>query len=88
LQATILDAAKDDWMEFQAAYASCAILMPKSLVLKESERLLVDPCIQERAIVEHLAALFDVSNEAAKWRVSQLGLLRAVRALRQTKLPI
>jgi hypothetical protein len=46
LQATILEAAEDDWMEFQAGYASCAILMPKSLVQKESERFLAEPCVR------------------------------------------
>jgi hypothetical protein len=73
-----------DWMEWQAGYVSGALLMPRSRV-----RLLVEAIRRELAIelplaveasdgqilVGRVSDLFDVSREAAEFRLLQLGHL-------------
>jgi hypothetical protein len=73
-----------DWMEWQAGYVSGALLMPRSRV-----RLLVEALRRELAmelplaveasdgqiLVGRVSELFDVSRDAAEFRLLQLGHL-------------
>lgn len=86
MQDKIILAPEDDWMEFQAGYASCAILMPRSRVLRGAETVLQHPVPQLHALIDHIANVFDVSREAAQWRVSQLGLSAQINEKVQLRL--
>ena len=81
---TMLTASKVDWREWQASYASSALLMPASYVRKTvapvHERLgifgAVLPDSQHgRALVDAVAVEYRVSKDAARVRLSVLGLL-------------
>lgn len=85
-ESSILGAPEEDWMDFQAGHASCAILMPKTWVLREGERLLLNPRLREVELVQHIADTFDVSREAATWRLRHLGLIARLRESKQGKL--
>jgi hypothetical protein len=70
-----------DWMESQAGYAGGALLMPESRL-----RLVVRACCGEdqpttdsepaTSLLQRVSEAFDVSEEAARVRLSQLGCLR------------
>jgi Zn-dependent peptidase ImmA (M78 family) len=74
-----------DWMEWQASYAGGAILMPKERVWAEVNALrhggristpitpIQEDTDEARAAAQHLAAAFNVSEDAALVRLSQLG---------------
>ena len=80
----ILDAPAADWMEWQAAYIGGAFLMPVSPVrrfMQEKIRehgddwILVDTELSGK-LTAGVAALFDVSADAARVRLSILGFLK------------
>jgi Zn-dependent peptidase ImmA (M78 family) len=74
-----------DWMEWQAGYGAAALLMPESRL-----RLVVRACWgedrpttrsqQATSLIQRVSEAFDVSEEAARVRLSQLGYLRGVPA--------
>ncbi len=74
-----------DWMEWQASYAAAALLMPQSRL-----HLVVAACFKARKIeqvqigssrasnlIQLVGEAFDVSEDAARVRLSQLGYLAA-----------
>lgn len=71
-----------DWMEWQSAYAASALLMPESRL-----RLVVSACCgethpepdssQATDLMQRVSEAFDVSEEAPRARLSQLGYLVA-----------
>jgi hypothetical protein len=81
---TILNASKTDWMEWQAGYASGSLLMPITNL-----RDLVGAALREWGLYNYVPAdsgeaqelikrtveIFNVSSEAARVRLSQLGYL-------------
>lgn len=66
--ALMVDAPEDDWMEWQAAYAGGALLMPLSTLNDFISSVRV------KGIVDEVALKFDVSPEAAAARLRKLGL--------------
>lgn len=65
-----------DWMEWQANCLSSAILMPKSMVIKvakQAER----KSRSANAALEAVVRTFNVSNDAAYYRLQELGLIPA-----------
>jgi hypothetical protein len=73
-----------DWMEWQAGYASGALLMPISRVREMAsahlgEHQLTAPIsetsLEGYALVERVGTAFQVSHDAARVRLSQLGYL-------------
>lgn len=81
---TMLTASTVDWREWQASYASSALLMPASYVRKTvapvHERLgIFGPVLpdgqQGRALIDVIASAYQVSKDAARVRLSVLGLL-------------
>jgi hypothetical protein len=69
----ILDAPVSDWMEWQAAYAAGAFLMPASLVRK-----LISEAGQAGTdeLIERVSGTFEVSQEAARVRLVKLGVIQ------------
>jgi IrrE N-terminal-like domain len=72
----------DDWMEWQARHMSGALLMPKSRVVRLAEKLARDNMLnlplQEGSppslyLIEHVVIAFQVSRDAARVRLRQLG---------------
>jgi uncharacterized protein DUF955 len=84
-QATMLHAHTVDWAEWQAGYVSGALLMPVSYVNEvirrflEREQVLRGPfriaSPSGRLLVREVAAAFAVSQEAARVRLLQRGVL-------------
>jgi Zn-dependent peptidase ImmA (M78 family) len=81
---TMLTAPKVDWREWQASYASSALLMPATYVRRTlaplHERLGIfgavpDMSQQGRALIDAVVAGYQVSRDAARVRLSVLGLL-------------
>lgn len=69
----------DDWMEWQANAFASAILLPKSMVFKVTEdckRRYPTFCDKPASTVyeQYIAGIFDVSREAARCRLNQLGI--------------
>ena len=63
-----------DWMEWQSNYMSSALLMPKSMVKNLIESIDVKNNVTKNSIyVYTVADVFNVSIEAAKYRLSGLG---------------
>ena len=86
---TMITAKQTDWMEWQAGYACGAILMPASRVKAavDDYRTGADiygpvPAATEhgRAMIERLVENFQVSRDAARVRLSVLGVLGAAPA--------
>lgn len=86
---TILDAPASDWMEWQAAYASGALLMPASAVqglasdLARSSGHLRSPAVgsaESQKLIAEVQAFFGVSEDAARVRLTRLDLLRVESA--------
>lgn len=78
-----------DWLEWQAAFAGGALLMPRPLVRERLERLEVRPNFpvqQDEAaahiVIETLSRYFNVSQDASRIRLLQLGYLRPTDTLR------
>jgi len=69
--------SSQDWMEWQARYASGAILMPVSRVRKFANPgpALGAETPEARELITLLAGAFRVSEDAARVRLSQLGYL-------------
>jgi Zn-dependent peptidase ImmA (M78 family) len=72
-----------DWLEWQAAFAGGALLMPRQLVRDRIDRLELRPTFPvyegesaARIAIEAVSKQFSVSYDAAKTRLSQLGYLR------------
>lgn len=63
-----------EWMEWQANHLASAILMPKSMVIKTVHTAERRRC-SVNAGLEAVAATFNVSNDAAWYRISELGLM-------------
>ena len=61
-------------MEWQANHLASAILMPKSMVIKTVRTAERRRC-SVNAGLEAVAATFNVSNDAAWYRISELGLM-------------
>ena len=83
-RATIVGGPRTDWLEWQAGYAAGALLMPVGEVRRLAASLvheqgLVAPLFVESAagqqLIGVLQAAFDVSAEAARVRLLQLGSL-------------
>lgn len=81
---TMMVTSEFDWLEWQAGYFSGAILMPAQQVGRAIGDLLRDRGIHGAAVIgtplaaeaeRHTMALFQVSAEAARVRLRQLGLL-------------
>jgi hypothetical protein len=86
---TMITAKPTDWMEWQAGYACGAILMPASRVkaVADDYRTGADiygpvPAATDhgRAMIERLVENFQVSRDAARVRLSVLGVLGAAPA--------
>jgi hypothetical protein len=69
-QDAMIGAAESDWLEFQAAYASCALLVPRSALETFVGREPGEPV----AIAAGVAEEFEVSLEAARWRLRHLAM--------------
>jgi hypothetical protein len=76
---TIVGADDQDWMEFQAGYASCALLMPVTCLKSEVEKFLKLDTNDPDVLVQRVAHSFIVSEDAARWRLRLLGILRQLR---------
>lgn len=67
-----------EWMEWQANALSSAILMPKSMVLKLAEEVM-NSSVNKRwlsmALVDKVSEVFNVSWEAATYRLKELGVI-------------
>jgi len=72
-----------DWMEWQAGYGAAALLMPESrlgLVVRAccGEDRPTTGSAQATSLVQRVSEAFDVSEEAARVRLSQLGYLTSL----------
>jgi hypothetical protein len=76
---TIVGADDRDWMEFQAGYASCALLMPATYLKSEVDALLEMGVSDQDTLVTRVAHAFLVSEDAARWRLGLLGVLQQLR---------
>ncbi len=68
-----------EWMEWQANALSSAILMPKSMVLKIAEEIKnsnINKFWMSMALVDKVSEIFNVSWEAASYRLKELGIIR------------
>jgi hypothetical protein len=79
LQNEIIGALDSNWPEFQAGFASCAILMPRTWVLKDLAELSELGVTSFDSILLEIAKRYDVSHKAAQWRLQQLGVQRQLR---------
>ena len=67
-----------DWMEWQANELSAAVLMPMSMVhavAREVRESGVEECLFDYTLVGRVAEVFQVSLEAASYRLMHLGYL-------------
>ncbi len=67
-----------DWMEWQANALSSSILMPKSMVemvVADVKSRNLSKNLMLYAVVEEVSSVFNVSFEAATYRLKQLGLI-------------
>jgi Zn-dependent peptidase ImmA (M78 family) len=83
-RSSILNAAKTDWLEWQAGYASGALLMPITRLKEITYASLREWGLfnnvsttsdESRTLTERIANAFSVSIEAARVRLSQRGFL-------------
>lgn len=81
---TMIEAAKTDWMEWQAGYICGALLMPKSVVTSLCREYVevrnIHDAITPRSdhghqLIQEIATAFRVSEDAARVRLQQLGPL-------------
>lgn len=84
---TILNAPQKDWMEWQAGYASVALLMPKTPLKNLVENHLRERGLynhiekdsyEAKELIKHLGEMFNVSQDATTVRLSQLGYLKNI----------
>lgn len=67
-----------EWMEWQANALSSAILMPKTavmLVVREVRKCAIQRGLMYYAIADEVSTVFNVSFEAATYRLKQLGVI-------------
>lgn len=67
-----------EWMEWQANALSSSLLMPKSMVdvvVRDIKSRGLHSCIENYAIVDTVSSVFNVSFEAATYRLKQLGYI-------------
>lgn len=85
-RSSILNASKTDWLEWQAGYASGALLMPITRLKEITHASLREWGLfnsvsttsdESQKLIERIATTFSVSIEAARVRLSQLGYLSA-----------
>ena len=71
-------AGKADWYEWQAAYGSGAILMPRSALLGVVGSPVVIPEVsaEGQTLIARISTGFQVSRDAARVRLTQLGVLK------------
>lgn len=88
---TILSTGKTDWMEWQAGYACGAVLMPRSHVMRRvgglQQKLGIYGPISAaspngQTLIQSVVQDFVVSQEAARVRLSVLGILGTESAVR------
>jgi hypothetical protein len=88
---TMISAARTDWMEWQAAYACGALLMPASYVRSEIEKYRVEAKLYGPVpastpegfnMINIIVNRFQVSQDAARVRLSVLGYLGAAQSAR------
>jgi hypothetical protein len=81
---TMISASKVDWREWQASYASSGLLMPASYVRKTiaplHEKLSIFGAVPHtspngQTLIDAVAVQYQVSRDAARVRLSVLGLL-------------
>jgi hypothetical protein len=81
---TIVTASENDWMEWQAAYISGALLMPRTNVIVLTNQVaksyggaapVVLDATAGRDLIQQVRKRFQVSEQAAQVRLSRLGLL-------------
>ena len=87
-RSTMLEAAEKDWLEFQAGFASCALLMPRSAVDHAVDAWFASHRGEESesGLVSYVAELFEVSTQAARWRLRLRGALVRLQNAGQTTL--
>lgn len=81
----IVGAGQTDWIEWQAAYGSGAFTMPKSFLLqsvkdfRKTKNMGEVPiecyCETGHKMITHISTIFQISDEAAKIRLLQLGFI-------------
>ena len=81
---TIVTASENDWMEWQAAYISGALLMPRTNVIVLTNQVAESyggaaPVVLDapagRDLIQQVRKRFQVSEQAAQVRLSRLGLV-------------
>jgi len=81
---TIVTASENDWMEWQAAYISGALLMPRTSVIVLTNQVAESyggaaPVVLDttagRDLIQQVRKRFQVSEQAAQVRLSRLGLV-------------
>ncbi len=88
----IIGAQAKDWMEWQAGYASGALLMPKANLRmaindyfsNKNDSLFGISADQIDEVILTVSAIFQVSNEAARVRLSQQGYILNASQYQQT----
>lgn len=72
----MIGAGQSDWMEWQAGYASCSFLIPKGalekVVGRAANQWLAPDSLTAKKMIEDVARAFDVSDQAAQYRLSVL----------------
>jgi hypothetical protein len=90
---TMISAAQTDWLEWQAGYACGAILMPASQARTVANAYTkrsnlygpVSPASEHgRALIDAIVDVFQVSRDAARVRLSVLGILGEAGAARSS----
>lgn len=88
---TIVTASKVDWLEWQASYASSALLVPATFLratiapIREKHRLYgptPEDSAPARDMIDAVTRTFQVSRDAARVRLSVLGYLGRATAMR------
>jgi len=92
---TMINAARTDWMEWQAGYACGAMLMPASRARTFLEQYRKDANLygpvpatsaQGQHLIDLIVSRFQVSRDAARVRLSVLGFLGAAQAIGSLRL--
>ena len=68
---------ENDWLEWQANAFSSAVLMPRKMVLRVCEcykKMNSDDYIDEKFMAYEISKIFNVSFEAAQYRINGLGI--------------
>jgi len=65
-----------DRIEWQANYTSSALQMPKSKVLEVSRDVPIKEETEKQKLITWISKIFNVSEEAAKYRLEDLGIIK------------